>query len=51
MTELTKAQKAQLQKHAPHHSAKHMKTMRTNMRFGKSFKAAHLIAKKADSKK
>jgi len=48
---LTKAQEAKLREHAPHHSAKHMKTMRTNMTFGKSFKAAHIIAQKADKKK
>ena len=53
MTELTKAQEAKLKAHKAkgEHSAKHMKTMRTNMIFGKSFNAANLIAQKADKKK
>ena len=43
---LTKAQEAKLSKHSGHHSAKHMAMMRREMKKGKSFAAAHKMAKK-----
>jgi len=50
MAKLTKAQEATMKKHKVNHSAKHMKDMRAAMVAGKSFKAAHLIAKKNEKK-
>ena len=47
---LTKAQEAKLSKHGGHHSAKHMAMMRREMKKGKSFGAAHKMAKKAVGK-
>ena len=47
---LTKAQEAKLSKHSGHHSAKHMAMMRREMKKGKSFAAAHRMAKKAVGK-
>lgn len=41
---LTKAQKAALAKHAPHHTPKHMRSMRAQMAAGKSFSQAHKAA-------
>tara|TARA_B100000768_G_scaffold56953_1_gene55346 strand:+ start:181 stop:336 length:156 start_codon:yes stop_codon:yes gene_type:complete len=51
MTKLTKAQEAKMAEHKKHHTAKHMKDMRTAMKAGKSFSAAHTIAKKNEKKK
>tara|TARA_R100000935_G_scaffold31437_1_gene51954 strand:+ start:141 stop:296 length:156 start_codon:yes stop_codon:yes gene_type:complete len=51
MATLTKAQEATMKEHKKHHTAKHMKDMRTAMVAGKSFKAAHTIAKKNEKKK
>jgi hypothetical protein len=50
MTKLTKSQEAAMKKHKVHHSAKHMKDMRSEMVGGKSFKQAHTIAKKNEKK-
>jgi hypothetical protein len=47
---LTKAQEAKLSKYSGHHSAKHMSMMRREMKKGKSFAAAHRMAKKAVGK-
>jgi hypothetical protein len=47
---LTKAQETQMKEHKKHHTAKHMKDMRAAMVKGKSFKAAHTIAKKNEKK-
>jgi|TARA_R110000822_G_scaffold14935_1_gene52035 hypothetical protein len=49
MTKLTPAQEAKMKEHKKQHSAKHMKNMRAAMMKGKSFKAAHTSAKKADA--
>ena len=51
MTKLSPAQEAKMKEHKKHHSAKHMKDMRTAMAAGKSFSAAHTVAKKAENKK
>jgi hypothetical protein len=51
MTKLTKAQEAKMKEHKKHHTAKHMKDMRTAMVGGKTFTQAHTIAKKAMTKK
>jgi len=51
MTKLTKAQEATMKEHNKSHTAKHMKDMRTAMEAGKSFKAAHTLAKKNEKKK
>ena len=51
MTKLTPAQEAKMKEHKKHHSAQHMKDMRTAMAAGKSFNAAHAVAKKAKDKK
>jgi hypothetical protein len=51
MTKLTVAQEAKMKEHKKHHTAKHMKDMRTAMAAGKSFSAAHTVAKKAEKKK
>tara|TARA_R110001592_G_scaffold329186_1_gene610895 strand:- start:917 stop:1069 length:153 start_codon:yes stop_codon:yes gene_type:complete len=48
MTKLTPAQETKMKEHKKHHSAKHMKNMRAAMVKGKSFKAAHTVAKKAE---
>ncbi len=48
--ELTPAQKKKLDEHKKHHTAKHMATMRKEMRAGKTFAQAHAIAKKGDKK-
>lgn len=41
MGELTKRQKSALTRHAKHHTAKHMTSMRKDMRAGKTFTQAH----------
>tara|TARA_Y100000816_G_scaffold275518_1_gene243824 strand:+ start:7480 stop:7632 length:153 start_codon:yes stop_codon:yes gene_type:complete len=46
MAELTKRQKATLAKHKKHHTAKHMAFMRTEMKKGSTFTAAHKKAMK-----
>ena len=46
MAKLTKAQEAQMKEHKKRHTAKCIKEMRTAMGAGKSFKAAHIFAKK-----
>jgi len=51
MNALTKAQAAKMKEHGKHHTAKHMKDMRTAMGAGKTFTQAHTIAKKAMAKK
>ena len=51
MAKLTKAQEAQMKEHKKRHTAKCIKEMRTAMMAGKSFKAAHTLAKKNDKKK
>lgn len=43
---LTKRQQATLKKHSRHHTKKHMAFMRTQMRKGKTFGAAHRAAKR-----
>jgi len=43
---LTEKQKKKLEKHSAHHSKKHMDLMKQMMRDGKSFTAAHQMAKK-----
>nr|BAR16464.1 hypothetical protein [uncultured Mediterranean phage uvMED] len=43
---LTDRQKNTLQKHSKHHSSKHMTMMKTEMKSGKSFLAAHKKAQK-----
>eukprot|EP01052_Picozoa_sp_SAG31_P070671 SAG31_NODE_29538_length_393_cov_1.469388_2_plen_52_part_00 len=43
---LSKAQKLRLEKHAQHHTPKHIKSMKMHMLQGKSFAAAHKAAKK-----
>jgi hypothetical protein len=50
MTKLTKAQEAKMKEHKKHHTAKHMKDMRTAMVGGKTFTQAHTIAKKNEKK-
>ena len=50
MAKLTKAQEAQMKEHKKRHTAKHIKEMRTAMMAGKSFSAAHTLAKKNDKK-
>ena len=47
---LTKRQEETLKKHSEHHSAKHMKMMRKEMREGSTFTAAHKKAQKAVGK-
>ena len=44
---LTERQKAALNKHAAHHTPKHMAEMRAAMRRGQSFQAAHAQAKRS----
>lgn len=51
MTKLTPAQEAKMKEHKKHHTAKHIKDMRAAMAAGKSFSAAHTLAKKAIKKK
>lgn len=46
MKKMTKVQSAKMKEHGKHHTAAHMKTMRRAMASGKSFSAAHTIAKK-----
>ena len=41
MAELTKRQKTALSRHSKHHTAKHMTSMRKDMRAGKTFTQAH----------
>ena len=41
MKKLTKSQQATLKKHSVHHTKKHMASMRSAMRKGKTFGAAH----------
>ena len=43
---LTKRQKTTLSKHKKHHSAKHMASMRSSMKKGKTFTQAHKLAMK-----
>ena len=43
---LTKRQQATLRRHSSHHTKKHMTFMRSEMRKGKSFTAAHKAAMK-----
>jgi|TARA_R100001463_G_scaffold86095_1_gene141027 hypothetical protein len=43
---LTKRQKATLEKHKIHHTAKHMSFMRKQMNKGKSFTESHKLAMK-----
>ena len=43
---LTKRQQATLRRHSSHHTKKHMTFMRSEMRKGKSFTAAHIAAMK-----
>ena len=43
---LTKRQKTTLAKHKKHHTAKHLKSMATAMRKGKTFTQSHKIAMK-----
>jgi hypothetical protein len=45
-TQLTKRQGTALQKHAKHHSAKHMQFMRSKMKAGDTFTTAHRAALK-----
>ena len=47
---LTERQKAQLEKHKEHHTAKHMSIMRREMKAGKTFSQAHKIAMKDHGK-
>jgi|TARA_R110001592_G_scaffold224478_2_gene480191 hypothetical protein len=51
MTKLTPAQEAKMKEHKKNHTAQHMKNMKASMMKGKSFTAAHKIAKAADAKK
>tara|TARA_R110000772_G_scaffold194314_1_gene305070 strand:+ start:449 stop:610 length:162 start_codon:yes stop_codon:yes gene_type:complete len=44
--QLTKKQKETLKKHSQHHSSKHMSAMRTAMKNGSRFTAAHKLAMK-----
>ena len=44
---LTARQEAALEKHAEHHTAKHMAMMRKLMREGKTFTDAHRLTQKA----
>tara|TARA_R100001369_G_scaffold25667_2_gene46713 strand:+ start:15782 stop:15925 length:144 start_codon:yes stop_codon:yes gene_type:complete len=46
MKKITKAQSAKMKEHGKRHTLAHMKTMRKEMSAGKSFSAAHTIAKK-----
>ena len=46
MKKLTDAQKKKLGEHSKHHSKKHMASMRTAMKKGKTFAQAHTEAKK-----
>ena len=50
MAKLTKAQETKMKEHKKHHTAKHIRVMRTAMSAGKSFTAAHTLAKKGDKK-
>ena len=43
---LTKRQVSAMRKHAKHHTKKHMASMRSAMRKGKTFRAAHREAMK-----
>jgi len=43
---LTKRQTNTLRRHARHHTKRHMKFMRTQMRNGKTFTQAHKLAMK-----
>jgi len=43
---LTTRQKTTLKKHSKHHTAKHMASMRKNMKAGMSFTKSHKIAMK-----
>tara|TARA_R110002072_G_scaffold19651_1_gene72602 strand:- start:1733 stop:1891 length:159 start_codon:yes stop_codon:yes gene_type:complete len=43
---LTKRQKETLKKHSQHHGSRHMSAMRTAMKNGSTFSAAHKIAMK-----
>ena len=47
---LTDRQEATMKEHGEHHSAKHMRNMRKAMLEGKTFTAAHAVAKKLDKK-
>tara|TARA_Y100001951_G_scaffold103335_1_gene111920 strand:+ start:552 stop:713 length:162 start_codon:yes stop_codon:yes gene_type:complete len=46
LIKLTKRQIATLKRHSEHHSSKHMKMMKSEMRKGKSFGQAHKKAQK-----
>tara|TARA_R110001606_G_scaffold392024_1_gene560591 strand:+ start:420 stop:593 length:174 start_codon:yes stop_codon:yes gene_type:complete len=50
MSKLTPAQEAKMKEHKKHHTAQHMKSMRTAMVAGKSFSAAHKLAQAKDKK-
>ena len=50
MKKLSKAQEGLLKKHKQHHTSGHMRDMRRSMLSGKSFKAAHIFAKKNEKK-
>tara|TARA_R100000654_G_scaffold37971_1_gene63582 strand:- start:1245 stop:1406 length:162 start_codon:yes stop_codon:yes gene_type:complete len=43
---LTKRQEAALERHKEHHTAKHMASMRRDMKAGKTFTEAHKLAMK-----
>ena len=47
---LTSVQKKQMGKHKVHHTKKHLKTMASSMRKGKTFKQSHNIAMKKTGK-
>gem|GEM_PF-3342289 len=51
MAKLTARQEATMKKHKVHHTAKHMKDMRSAMESGKTFTQAHIIAKKKQKDK
>tara|TARA_R100000541_G_scaffold37500_1_gene45386 strand:+ start:2162 stop:2320 length:159 start_codon:yes stop_codon:yes gene_type:complete len=51
MVKLTARQEATMKKHKVHHTAKHMKDMRSAMESGKTFTQAHIIAKKKQKNK
>tara|TARA_Y100001970_G_scaffold287847_1_gene413528 strand:- start:330 stop:515 length:186 start_codon:yes stop_codon:yes gene_type:complete len=46
MTGLTSRQKAAMRRHKTHHTAKHLRSMATAMRKGKTFSQSHKIAMK-----
>ena len=46
ITGLTKRQKTAMRRHKTHHTAKHLRSMATAMRKGKTFSQSHKIAMK-----